>query len=140
MNQKQRDKKLYDEPFATLNLPISIFRRDGDNKPYSVIVSPRKEEVWNNYKEPMTEEELKEYCDIAIALYGNAVELFQLLKEGKIDHIYTFKSPEKAIEEKKNDDKEKALRKLYEKGKITEKEYQEKMWKLSNKRRNRRSD
>lgn len=104
MKQKERDKLLKEDPFFTLNLPISIWKNEeGKNKGkyYPVCVMPRKERCFTG--EPFeTEKEFKEYCDMAIATYENAVELFKLLKEGKIDYIYMFDSPKEYL--KKNQD------------------------------------
>ena len=102
MNQEERDKILDTEPLFSSNIPISMWRRETDNKAYSVIAMPRKETCYSCYDEPFeTEEEMKKYCNRAIALYENAVELFKLFKEGKIDHIYHFEKPQKYIEDMK---------------------------------------
>ncbi len=107
MSQKERDELLdgEDASLFTGNIPISMWRND-DGKAYPIIVMPRKETCWNCCDEPFeTEEEVKKYCDRAIAAYTNAIELFQLFKEGKIDHIYYFDSPEKYLE-KANEQKD----------------------------------
>lgn len=101
MKQQERDIILNKEgnEFATLNVPISMFKNK-KGKFYSVIAMPRKEACYNCEDEPFgTEEEFQDYCDVAIALYENAVELFKLLKEHKIDHIYLFDSPKKYLEQ-----------------------------------------
>jgi hypothetical protein len=98
MEQKERDKLLEEEPFFTANIPISMWKRDSDGKFYPVIAMPRKETCYNCFDEPLeTEEDFQKYCDRAIAVYENAVKLFKLLKEHKIDHIYYFDSPEKYL-------------------------------------------
>ena len=105
MEQIERDAILDKEPFFTSNIPISMWRRDKDNKAYPVIVMPRKEACYNCEAEPFeTELETIEYCKKAIAAYENAIELFKLFMNGKIDHIYMFDSPKvylKRMEEKK---------------------------------------
>lgn len=91
--QDERDAILARHDFFTLNLPISIFR-DKDGKPYSICVSPRKEQVYNNCDEPFKDDkEFKDYCDAAIAAYENAVILFRMLRDKQIDSIYQFDSP-----------------------------------------------
>lgn len=106
MEQEERDKILNKEgnEFATSNIPISMWQND-KGKFYPVIAMPRKESCCNCEDEPFeTEKEFKEYCDRAIAIYENAVELFKLLKEHKIDHIYYFDSPKKYLEVKKREE------------------------------------
>jgi|GEM_PF-6760318 len=99
MEQQERDKILKEEPFATANIPISMWQNDA-KKFYPVIAMPRKETCYNCADEPFeTEEEFQKYCDRAIAIYENAVELFKLLKEHKIDHIYYFDSPLKYLKD-----------------------------------------
>jgi hypothetical protein len=111
MIQEERDKILAEEPFATSNIPISMWQND-EGKFYPLIAMPRKETCYSCSDEPFeTEEEFQKYCNQAIAIYENAVDLFKLLKEHKIDHIYYFDSPleylkkaeeEKIKQEKKN--------------------------------------
>ena len=97
MKQTERDEILGKEPFFTSNIPISMWKND-NGKVYPVIVMPRKEACYNCSDEPFeTDEEVKKYCDRAIATYENAIELFKLFKEGKIDHIYMFDSPEEYL-------------------------------------------
>lgn len=107
MNQEERDKLLEKNPLFTLNIPISMWK-DKEGKAYPVIAMPRKETCFNCYEEPFeTEEKMKEYCDMAIATYENAIELFKLFKEGKIDHIYLFDSPEEYLKKAKKDNENK---------------------------------
>ncbi len=102
MKQKERDKLLEKEPFFTSNIPISIWKDDKNDKFYPVCVMPRKEACFTGevFK---TEEEFQEYCDMAIATYENAVELFKLLKEKKINYIYMFNSPKKYLKENQDE-------------------------------------
>ncbi len=105
MKQKERDRLLDKEHLFTSNIPISMWKVDGGKnkgKYYPVCVMPRKEACFTG--EPFeTEKEFKEYCNMAIATYENAIELFKLLKEGKIDHIYMFDSPKKYLKENQDE-------------------------------------
>jgi hypothetical protein len=99
MEQQERDRILKEEPFATSNIPISMFQND-EGKFFPVIAMPRKETCYSCSDEPLeTEEEFQKYCERAIAIYENAVELFKLLKEHKINHIYYFDSPTEYLKE-----------------------------------------
>lgn len=91
MNQEERDALLSKDLLFTANLPICIWLNDA-GKFYATCVMPRKETCFDT--DPFeTDEELEAYCDLAIAAYENAVELFKLLKQRRIDHIYYFDSP-----------------------------------------------
>ena len=105
MNQEERDKILEEDDEILWNLPISMWR-DDDNLAYPVVVMPRKEQCYNCSDEPMEESEVAKYCDQAIAAYGNAIELFRLFKEGKINRIYMFSAPQKYLEEMKKEREE----------------------------------
>ena len=107
MNQEQRDKLLdKDNTMFTLNIPISMWKTN-DGRAYPIIVMPRKEICYNCQDEPFaTDKEMKEYCNKAIAAYENAVELFKLFRDGKIDHIYCFDSPEGYLKDMEKKEKE----------------------------------
>ena len=103
MKQSERNKILKKDPFVVMNLPISIFKDEDKDKKFSVTyVMPRKETCFIEEEEFKTEEDFKSFCDKAIAAYENAVKLFKLLKERKIEHIYYFDSPEGYLKEYKN--------------------------------------
>jgi len=105
MKQKERDKLLQKEIFFTSNIPISMWKEEsGKNKGKfcPVCVMPRKEACFKGVPFE-TEAEFQEYCDMAIATYENAVELFKLLKEGKINHIYMFNSPKEYLKENQDE-------------------------------------
>ena len=87
-----------------MNLPISVWKDKETGKFHPVRVMPRKEACFTG-EDIETEKEFQELCDKTIAAYENAVELFKLLKQHKIDYVYYFDSPEKYLEDKKIDDK-----------------------------------
>jgi len=81
--------------FWAYNLPLQMWKTDGGHSVLNYM--PRKERC-QSLESPVSPEELPQFCKNTAIVLRNLADLFELLGEGKINHVYyPDELPEDAI-------------------------------------------